>query len=276
MHPTLLELPAFGHTFALDARGVFVALGAVIALVLFDCHARAAGLAKVEARQLGLSLLLVGLVGARVLFLLWHAPAYVAQCNAARDALDDPTAVCLRPLWVWEDGLSPVGGTALALVWLLWRSRKRPWSALRIADLGAAPLALAHAIGRTGCFLSGCCFGRLADPRWGVRFPPESAAFQALVDQGRLSLSAPSTPPLHPVQLYEAAAYALLFCVLSLARPAKDGARFLGFLLGSAIIVVALAPLSDPSVHAPWWLSLAALAALAGLAAAAPVRPRAA
>jgi phosphatidylglycerol:prolipoprotein diacylglycerol transferase len=272
MHPTLIEILLFGRTFALDARGAFVALGAVTALLLFDSRARAAGVPKVEARQLGLALLLVGLVGARLIFLVAHAPTYLAQCRAARDALDDPSAVCWRPLWVWEEGLSPVGGTALALVWLIWRSRKRTWPALRIADLAAAPLALAHAIGRVGCFLSGCCFGRVTDSAWGVRFPPESAAFQALVDEGRLAMSAPSTPPLQPVQLYEAASYALLFVALSLLPARRDGTRFLGFVLGSAIIVVALTPLSDPSVRAAWWLSLAALGALAVLTSAARAR----
>jgi phosphatidylglycerol---prolipoprotein diacylglyceryl transferase len=39
------------------------------------------------------------------------------------------------------------------------------------ADLIAPFIALGHAIGRIGCFLNGCCFGRPTDSILGVCFP---------------------------------------------------------------------------------------------------------
>jgi phosphatidylglycerol:prolipoprotein diacylglycerol transferase len=272
VHPTLFELLLFGRTFAIDARGLFIALGAVLALLVFGRQARSAGLDKIAARQLGLTLLLIGLICARALFLLWHAPAYVAHCAAAREALDDATLACVRPLWAWEGGLSPVGGMSLVFVWLLWRARRLSLSPLRIADLAAAPLALGYAVGRVGCFLTGCCFGRATSSVFGVRFPLESVAFQTLFDQGRVSMSEYATPPLHPVQLYAAVANAILFVALVLAgnRGAhREGARFFAFLAGSAAITLALAPFYDPTAHAPAWLSLSMLAGLSAIAFAA-------
>lgn len=51
----------------------------------------------------------------------------------------------------------------------------------------------AQAIGRIGCFLGGCCYGRPVDPAWGVVYPEESLPFSAY-----------GAAPLFPVQLYEA------------------------------------------------------------------------
>jgi phosphatidylglycerol:prolipoprotein diacylglycerol transferase len=276
MHPTLFELLLFGRPFAIDARGLFIAIGAVLALLVFNRQARLAGLDKLVARQLGLVLLLIGIIGARVLFLLWHLPAYLALCAAAREAPDDAALACIRPLWTWEGGFSPVGGMSLVFVWLLWRARRLPLSPLRIADLAAAPLALGYAVGRIGCFLTGCCFGRATSSAFGVRFPLESVAFQSLFDQGRVSMSEYTTPPLHPVQLYSAAAHALLFVGLVLAgnRAApREGARFFAFLAGSAVITIALAPFFDPTAHTPAWLTLSMLAGLSAIAFAARSRP---
>jgi prolipoprotein diacylglyceryltransferase len=81
---------------------------------------------------------------------------------------------------------------------------------------------------------------------------------------------------LHPVQLYSAAAHALLFVVLVLAGhrvASREGARFFAFLAGSAAITVTLAPFYDPTAHAPAWLTLSMLAGLSAIALAARGRP---
>jgi phosphatidylglycerol:prolipoprotein diacylglycerol transferase len=64
----------------------------------------------------------------------------------------------------------------------------------------AAPaLATGHAIGRIGCFLVGDDYGRPSDLPWAVAFP-----------EGR----PPTSVPVHPTQLYEAAALALIAWLL--------------------------------------------------------------
>src|SRR5215813_451306 len=55
---------------------------------------------------------------------------------------------------------------------------------------------LALAIGRLGCFLGGCCYGRPTALPWGVVFPEVGP------------------PARHPLQLYSAALDLLLVCVL--------------------------------------------------------------
>ena len=79
-------------------------------------------------------------------------------------------------------------GLAIAIGFLLAAS-------LAALDLFMPPLALAHAVGRIGCFLNGCCYGKPTALPWGVLFPPDILYR-------------------HPTQLYEAAALAVIFLLL--------------------------------------------------------------
>ena len=98
------------------------------------------------------------------------------------------------------------------------RLRKMPL--LGVLDLCAAPVALGHAIGRLGCFVAGCCYGKPTSLPWGVTFTSPIAA--------RIS-GTPLDVSLHPTQLYEAAAEFLNFLLLvwlgtkpALLRPTRS------------------------------------------------------
>jgi phosphatidylglycerol---prolipoprotein diacylglyceryl transferase len=60
----------------------------------------------------------------------------------------------------------------------------------RTGDAFALPVAVAVAIGRVGCFVAGCCYGRVTAMPWGVRFPLAQDAAGIVR---------------HPTQLYELA-----------------------------------------------------------------------
>ena len=53
------------------------------------------------------------------------------------------------------------------------RAHKLPF--FKYADLLIPFLAMAHAIGRLGCLMAGCCFGEPTDMAWGIHFPSGSA-----------------------------------------------------------------------------------------------------
>ena len=40
-----------------------------------------------------------------------------------------------------------------------------------MADILAPSVALGYAVGRIGCLLNGCCFGRACELPWAIRFP---------------------------------------------------------------------------------------------------------
>lgn len=65
-----------------------------------------------------------------------------------------------------------------------------------LLGVGACSIAIAHAIGRIGCFLGGCCYGKVTDSPIGVYFPH--------LQETRI-----------PTQLFEAVFLFLLFGLLS-------------------------------------------------------------
>lgn len=85
------------------------------------------------------------------------------------------------------------------------------------ADMVAPFLALAHGLGRIGCFLNGCCWGRLCSSwvPWGVSFPRASyGPFRDQVKKGLIEGDMAFALPIHPVQLYETLGLVILFVIL--------------------------------------------------------------
>jgi phosphatidylglycerol:prolipoprotein diacylglycerol transferase len=102
-----------------------------------------------------------------------------------------------------------------ALAVAAWVCRRKGLSFRRVGDLigTAAPLGLA--VMRLGCFQHGCCHGRRTAVSWAVTFTdPRSAMKRSYLED-----------PVHPAQLYEAAACALIFAGLAgwVLPRAKDG-----------------------------------------------------
>jgi phosphatidylglycerol:prolipoprotein diacylglycerol transferase len=81
----------------------------------------------------------------------------------------------------------------------------------------APGIALGHVIGRLGCLLAGCCYGRPTELPWGVTFTSPVAA---------ANVGTPLGIPLHPTQLYDAGAELLILAFLLIFE--KRGRPFAG------------------------------------------------
>jgi phosphatidylglycerol:prolipoprotein diacylglycerol transferase len=111
---------------------------------------------------------------------------------------------------------SALSGALAALPACLWLKIDY----LRMADATAPSIALAHGIGRIGCFLRGCCFG--VPSEHGIAFPKDSPAWEAHVRAGWIPASAPWSRPVVPTQLIESGYELLLtgaLVLLVLRRP---------------------------------------------------------
>lgn len=120
------------------------------------------------------------------------------------------------------------GGAITAIVALICYLKKKKLPVFQIADFYIVALPLGHAIGRIGCFLAGCCFGKPTSLPWGVTFTnPHS-----LVAPQYLGV------PLHPTQLYEVGLNLILFYILHryYQKPHKDGAVLALYLVGYALV----------------------------------------
>jgi phosphatidylglycerol:prolipoprotein diacylglycerol transferase len=240
MRPVLLSLHLGHQHLALHSYGVAIAAGFMLAIWIAVRNAARLGEDAERVRDLCFWLLVSSMLGARALFVATNVPSYVDACRVALDerSLAATVSGCTRPLHVWEGGLVFFGGLIAAIGVAWWFTRKNEMSFWRIADALAPSVALGHFFGRLGCWAAGCCWGAPTDSPLGVRFPPESLAFENLVTEGKLAPDASATPPLHPVQLYEAGGLLVLFIALGWLGQRKryDGQVLVAYLIGYSIL----------------------------------------
>jgi phosphatidylglycerol:prolipoprotein diacylglycerol transferase len=115
---------------------------------------------------------------------------------------------------VWYGGLLGSLGTAIYYVW-----RRPQLNGWLYSDAFAPAIAAGAVVGRLGCFLAGCCHGVETDAAWGVKFPQ-------------------LPHPVHPTQLYDAAAALILFGVTFTRFPRRrfDGEVIAILLMGYAVL----------------------------------------
>jgi len=105
-------------------------------------------------------------------------------------------------------GLTIIGAILGAALSIAIYSRLNRLPFRKVFDILVPGLTLAQAIGRTGCAISGCCYGIPTSLPWGVIYThPDSASYAA-------SLNLPPQMGLQPTQIYEVIYSLVLFAVL--------------------------------------------------------------
>lgn len=168
MYPVLFEV--FGikvHSF-----GVLLVLAFFAGVWMARKRAPRYGLTPDDVNDVAFWALLAGILGARIAFILTELPHYIKNPQEL--------------LSLQFQGLTSFGGLiAGALAALLW-ARIRGKSIPALVDALAPPLLLAHAIGRIGCLLNGCCYGSECALPWAIQVPDAEGYY-------------------HPAQVYDAA-----------------------------------------------------------------------
>jgi phosphatidylglycerol:prolipoprotein diacylglycerol transferase len=118
-----------------------------------------------------------------------------------------------------------VGGAAGAVLFLRWQ--RLP--VLAYGDTLVTGLAFGYAVGRIGCFCNGCDYGRLSSVGWAITYPPGTEAYAGHLQKGWIAAGAAHSLPVHPVQLYAAAAGLLIGVVLSRIPLSVPGRRVFSF-----------------------------------------------
>ena len=188
MHPVLLD-SLWGTP--IHSYGTLILFGLWVAVPGMLWEAKDRKLPKLFVVDFYLALIIASIVGGRLLFVLLHLDQFVARP--------------LQILYMYDGGFVFHGSAAAATLACLWLSHRyrTPLSTIWDSLLTWGPLA--HAFGRTGCLLAGCCYGIYTDAAWGIAIQKNSFAAQ------NESISAHANLGLHPVQLYEAIGLLLLF-----------------------------------------------------------------
>jgi phosphatidylglycerol:prolipoprotein diacylglycerol transferase len=191
MHPILFELgPATIYTY-----GVLLAAAYMLGLKLAMVRATDRGLDQTRVMDLGIYIIISALVGAKLLLIVTDFKTYVS----------DPAELMnlVRSAGVFYGGLIAAVGVA---IWYILKVGLPLW---KTCDAFAPGIALGHVVGRFGCFFAGCCWGKPADVPWAITFTNPYAA---------ANVGTPLNIPLHPTQLYEAGAEALILGILLLVE----------------------------------------------------------
>jgi len=208
----------------LHTYGLLIATAFLVGLWLAGRGARRQGLDGERVQDLTFWILIAGMVGSRILFIVVNWDDYAK----------DPVSV----FYFWKGGLVFYGGFLGAVLVSYVYMKKHGMPFLAYADVLIPSVSIGHAIGRLGCFAAGCCWGGACDAHFALaaRFPPEALAYQSQLAQHLISAGAPTTLPIHPTQLYESLGELVIFTVLTLWRSRK---RIDGELLALWLILYA-------------------------------------
>ncbi len=237
--------------------GILVVIGFLAgAKVLAARNQRLGYLTGEESFDLAFYVLLAGLAGARTFHVLQNFDTYAGHP--------------LEMMKIWDGGLvwygGALGSTLYAWYWLA-KGKKDLWG---VSDSIALAAPVGHAIGRIGCFMAGCDYGKVVEGgraalSWAVHFP-----FNPGVDFRGFQKPIPAEIPagdanyytlvpnnfsypydalkdqygdpiyLHPAQLYEVFGLLVVFGILWLLdRKVKKGA-FTGRLSAVYLILYAV------------------------------------
>jgi len=131
-------------------HGLFTALGVVVGVLMAAFLARRAGIDDDTIYNMALALVVGGIIGARVLYVLEHLG----------DFRDDPAEIFA----IQTGGISIYGalfgGSLGAAAYAAWRRLPR-WGTM--ADVAAIGAILGMAVGRVGCLINGDIFARTTD-----------------------------------------------------------------------------------------------------------------
>ncbi len=202
MFPDLFSIgPVTIHTY-----GLFVAIGFLAGLMVTVRIARTEGIPAQQVMDMGFIMIVSAIVGSRIMYILINPTHYFHRP--------------LEILKIWQGGLVFSGGIIGVILVMAWYGRRHGLSLWKIGDLWSPAAALGQAVGRIGCFMAGCCFGKPTDVNWAVVFThPQSLA--------------PKHIPLHPTQLYHSLSGFIIFGILLALRRKKgfDGRILLWFLI---------------------------------------------
>lgn len=207
MYPVLVQL----GTFELRSYGIIVALSFFLGLWLSVREAKRKGLDPGLIQDFAFYALLGGIIGARIYFVVFSNPAYF---------LKNPWEIVA----VWHGGIGIIGALLGGLLTALWYCRKKQLSFWRFADTLAPGAALGQGVGIFACLLNGDSYGKPADIAWAITYTDPRAM-------------APLNVPLHPVEIYEIAAYFLVFLLVWQTRLKykTEGFAFLTYIAGYGV-----------------------------------------
>jgi len=176
MHPIICKIGPL----TIYSYGVMMALAVIVCALLMSKDA----FLRLKITQeiifdLVFWVVCAGILGARIFYVFLNLDYF----------LGNP----LEIIQIQKGGLAWQGGLLAGMTMGIFYIRRHSLPLAETLDLAAPYIALGQTIGRIGCFLNGCCYGK--EVSWGIYFPIYHAR-------------------LHPTQLYESVSLFFIFLIL--------------------------------------------------------------
>jgi phosphatidylglycerol:prolipoprotein diacylglycerol transferase len=153
MHPILFKLGSL----------TFYTYGLLMALAFITAYFYLLHLAKITNQDVEFYsnfffwIMVMGILGAKALYLI------VDIKNLANNVKD--VVGCIRGGLVWY------GGVIAVLAFAYFYAKKYRTNYARLADTIASPAMVGLGIGRWGCLMAGCCYGKPTNLPWAIVYP---------------------------------------------------------------------------------------------------------
>lgn len=215
MHPIFIRIGQF----PIHWYGVFMALAFLSGFASWVVLGRSRGRSFEHLSDMLFWIMVAGLLGGRLAYVLSDFGYFMTH-----------PAEIIR---VDRGGLIYYGGFIGGTLGLWWFARRHGERLLDLLDFGVTSVPLAHAFGRIGCLMNGCCYGRVWDGVLAVRFPTKSHAWCEHVNAGLRMAHEDGSMPVHPVQVYESAFNILVYIALLFLykRRRKEGSTMAAYLM---------------------------------------------
>jgi phosphatidylglycerol---prolipoprotein diacylglyceryl transferase len=203
MYPKILHI--YGPLYV-QSYGACIALAlALFGWLLFKDNRRAQLMNNDQFHWLLILGIICGIVGGRVLY-------FITERNLSN---------AFEFFEVWYGGFAVLGSVLGILLVIPFFLKKNMIPILPFFDRVAVYAPLLQSISRIGCFLAGCCYGKVTTVAWAVTYTNPAC------------MAEPLGVPLHPTQLYSAGILACIFLLLYIFQDwiKKDGQLLMIYLI---------------------------------------------
>lgn len=177
MYPILFNLGPL----TIRSYGLFLVLAFIFGTYIVWKEGKRGGYNEEKLLDFSVVILVAALLGARLYYILLNLGVF----------LEAP----MKILYIWQGGFAFHGALIGAVVGGYIYTKRAKWPFYQLADLTVVAASFAAAVGKIGAFLAGADYGTATNLPWGVHFV------------GQVGKR-------HPVQLYEAFYFMVMFLIL--------------------------------------------------------------
>jgi phosphatidylglycerol:prolipoprotein diacylglycerol transferase len=168
MFPILFRIGSF----PIHSYGVMLVIAFFVGIAIAAKRSGRFGITKDQINDVALGVVISGILGARITYIVLN-PSQFRQ----------PSELFSLQF----QGLTSFGGLVFGVGYLVFYAKRKHVDLIGLFDSFAPGYLVAHAIGRVGCLLNGCCYGRVTNMGFPLGVP-----------------IAPNNPELHqPAQIYD-------------------------------------------------------------------------